>query len=379
VPADRAYLKGARSGPGLMRLEAKVARVLDVLGRDAVRVEPPALLAADVLLDLYGEDIRARAYTTHDDAGERMLRPDFTVPIVEMHMAGGAEPAAYVYAGPVWRRQEAGTNRPVEYLQAGIERFDAGDPAEADAEVFARIAEAVAGLGLSVAMGDLGLAFAAIEALQTSAARKRALHRHVWRPAAFHRLLLRFGAEHDALVVRRAELIAAHGAGCLAERIAAAGPVIGLRAPEEIAARVERMAEEAALPPLSPAEVRGLEAVMAVRGSAPQALARLEGLAGDMPGLAPAVARLAARLAALARRGFDLDAMAFEASYGRTTLEYYDGFVFGFVAEGRPDLPAIATGGRYDTLTRILGRGRGIPAVGGIVRPEALLALRLGS
>ena len=39
------------------------------------------------------------------------------------------------------------------------------------------------------------------------------------------------------------------------------------------------------------------------------------------------------------------------------------------------DLPPIASGGRYDTLTSVLGQGRGLPAVGGIVRPEALLAL----
>jgi hypothetical protein len=96
---DRAYLKGARSGPGLRRLQAEVARVMAVLGRDAELVEPAALLPADTLLDLYGEDIRARAFVTRDDAGERMLRPDFTVPIVQMHMAQGAQPRPMPIAG----------------------------------------------------------------------------------------------------------------------------------------------------------------------------------------------------------------------------------------------------------------------------------------
>ena len=50
-------------------------------------------------------------------------------------------------------------------------------------------------------------------------------------------------------------------------------------------------------------------------------------------------------------------------------MEYYDGFVFGFYAEGRPDLPPVATGGRYDALTRRLGDGVEIPAVGGVIRP----------
>ena len=62
-------------------------------------------------------------------------------------------------------------------------------------------------------------------------------------------------------------------------------------------------------------------------------------------------------------------------AFGRTSLEYYDGLVFGAMPRGRDDLPPVASGGRYDTLTRVLGAGRAIPAVGGIIRPEALVAL----
>ncbi len=80
----------------------------------------------------------------------------------------------------------------------------------------------------------------------------------------------------------------------------------------------------------------------------------------------------------LADRGIDVSRLDFEGSYGRTTLEYYDGFVFGFYAEGRPELPPVATGGRYDALTRRLGGGREIPAVGGVIRPELALAIAEG-
>jgi ATP phosphoribosyltransferase regulatory subunit len=211
-----------------------------------------------------------------------MLRPDFTVPIVQMHMAQGAQPAAYAYCGPVWRRQEAGSNRPVEYLQAGVEFFDGGDPAEADVEAFARIAEALVGAEVSVSTGDMGLVLAAIDALDTSEVRKRALRRHVWRPHAFHRLLLRFGAEHGHATAARAALLADWRAGVLADRIAAAGAAVGLRSADEVIARVERLAEEAACPPLSAGQVRGVEAVLAVRGSAAEALERYRALAeGD--------------------------------------------------------------------------------------------------
>jgi len=99
----------------------------------------------------------------------------------------------------------------------------------------------------------------------------------------------------------------------------------------------------------------------------------------DMPALGPAVDRLAARLDALATRGVDVDALPFEGSYGRTSMEYYDGFVFGFSAETRPDLPPVATGGRYDALTAVLGGGVGAPAVGGVIRPELLAELEAGA
>ena len=60
-------------------------------------------------------------------------------------------------------------------------------------------------------------------------------------------------------------------------------------------------------------------------------------------------------------------------------MEYYDGFVFGFTAENRPDLPVVASGGRYDALTQVLGQGRSIAAVGGVIRPEVLVAVQEGA
>ena len=84
-------------------------------------MDADSLLSAETLLDLYGEDIRARAYVTHDPVmGERMMRPDFTVPIVERHMSEGAEPARYTYNGPVWRMQEAGSNERLNLFKLGL-------------------------------------------------------------------------------------------------------------------------------------------------------------------------------------------------------------------------------------------------------------------
>ena len=42
----------------------------------------------------------------------------------------------------------------------------------------------------------------------------------------------------------------------------------------------------------------------------------------------------------------------------------------------REDLPPVASGGRYDALTAVLGQGASIPAVGGVIRPGLVARLR---
>lgn len=333
----------------------------------AVLVEPPILQPAAALLELYGEDIRARAYVTSDALrGEQMLRPDFTVPVVQMHMADGAEPARYTYAGEVFRRQEHDPDRANEFVQVGYEVFDRTDPAAADAEVFALISAALEGLPVRAVTGDIGVLMAAVNGLKTTQARKDALIRHIWRPKRFRALLDRF-AGLTPVPPARAALIAAD--------VPAPGPLIGLRGPAEIAARIAALRADAAKPPISKAQVSVILALLQVKDTMPNALNRLNDLAVDMPAIAPAVARVEAREIALRARGIATDDLPFHASYGRTSMEYYDGFVFGFRAEKRPDLPAIASGGRYDALTRRLGQGAEIPAVGGVMRPGLMLEL----
>lgn len=335
----------------------------------AVAVDCPVLQSAETLLDLYGEDIRARAYVTRDPSrGEMMLRPDFTVPVVERHMAEGAEPARYTYAGEVFRRQEDHPERASEYMQVGYEVFDRTDPASADAEVFALIADVLSPLGLHAATGDIGLLIAMVSGLRVSDDRKTALMRHIWRPSRFTALVKRF-AGLAPVPASRARLLAAE------DPMSKAGVQIGLRSATEIATRIDALRADAAEPPMSSEEVALISAVLAVSETCPNALEHLRDIAVDMPSITHAVERFDARCDALSTRGVDVASLDFEASYGRTSMEYYDGFVFAFYADGRPDLPPVATGGRYDALTRRLGEGREIPAVGGVVRPDLILGL----
>ncbi len=352
-------------------IRAEAARLRSAFqAAGATAVECDILQPSEVLLDLYGEDIRARAYTTADPVrGEVMLRPDFTVPVVQMHMEHGADPARYTYAGEVFRRQEDFPERTPEYLQVGYEVFDRENPCDADAEVFALIHTQLAGLSLRASTGDIGILKAAVHGLKTSDQRREALLLHIWRPRRFRTLLDRFSGKAPVPPTRTALLNAA-------DPMANAGEQIGLRSAAEVSERIAALRADAADSPLSHEEVDLIDAVLNVRETCPFALEQLRDIAVDLPAIHGAVEQFARRCSALADHGIDLSEVNFEGSYGRTTLEYYDGFVFGFSDPSRPDLPPAAAGGRYDALTRYLGGGRSIPAVGGVIRPDILLQLR---
>ena len=222
----------------------------------------------------------------------------------------------------------------------------------------------------------MGILLAAIESLSTTEARKAALRRHVWRPRRFRALLDRYTGRAPPPEGRGALLdhVARQGLDAV---IDAAGTETGLRSRAEIAARIDRLRADAETAPIARAEADVLGAILSLKADMPDACECLRDMTVDMPGLTAAVDRFAARMDALGEAGIDPAGLPFEASYGRTTMEYYDGFVFGFLAPSRPDLPPVASGGRYDALTAILG-AEPIPAVGGVIRPELVRDLRVG-
>lgn len=339
----------------------------------AAPVETALLQPSEVLLDLYGEDIRARAYVTSDlELGEQMLRPDFTVPIVQAHMQDGAEPARYTYMGEVFRKQEAGSTRASEFLQVGYEVFDRTDPAAADAEVFALFSEVLGDRPLRASIGDIGILIAAVQGLDTSAPRRAALMRHIWRPARFRALLDRFAGRRP-LPEGRAELTQALDGLDLDQIVRGAGPQIGLRSAGEVAARLAALRDDMAVAPIPAAQIDAVNAILNLTTSAEQAAGALADIANRFGAIKVAAQGFAKRLNALKARDVDVAALTYEGSYGRTSMEYYDGFVFGFAHEGEAPVAPVASGGRYDALTRVLGQGRAIPAVGGVIRPALLV------
>ncbi len=342
----------------------------------ALELDLPSLLDSSVLIDLYGEDIRTRAYITTGPFGEKkILRPDFTVPIVQMHLATNKKHGKYSYAGPVWRSQPAGSRRPSEYYQVGFEYFHQTEPSQADAEVFKLFQSCTAGLHLRNELGDMGIMRAIVNCLDISDNKRRLLLRHLWRPERFKQLLMQLSSG-DTLGESRATLFQVIKEEKIKEYVKNNGPVIGLRSVEEIVDRSKELMIEESKKPISQSDVSIIEKLQALKCSlcsAPIKIKKFMGLGNE---LIQVCDNLSSRIQAMVELKIDVKNLNFASNLARTRLEYYDGFIFTSSIKGRPELPPVAQGGRYNALTNILSKGSSIPAVGGIVRPEILLSVK---
>ena len=359
-------------------MQATLSRIFTEAGYTPV--EPAHLFPAETMLELYGEDIRSRAFLFPDPelGGELCLRPDFTVPVALAHGRGGWErTGGYSYCGPVFRRQEAGSGRPIEYLQAGLEDFGGTDRAATDAKIFALVMHGLDALSAPVhhvTIGDLGIILDLLGAMDLARHRRDGLARHLWRPNGFKRLLKRYRAAPRALSDRRRELFEAVRAGAVGAMAEGEGEVMGLRGLAEVIERAERLAEGLTEAPMSAEQAGLIEAVLAVNGPVNQALSELTDLARAAgPSLRQPLDRFERRLQAMSKLGLDPEAYHFDAAFGRN-LEYYDGFVFEVLAARDTDLPPLAGGGRYDSITPRLGAAEPVAAVGAMIRPEAVRA-----
>lgn len=366
--------------PALNDLSQAIDQRFAAAGFDEVAVAH--LQPADLMLHLYGEDIRGRAFLFEDeDESAFCLRPDFTVPVARSYLSDDATGglARRRYQGPVFRKQRTGSDRPVEYLQAGVELFGA-DAATGEAEIYHLVREVLTSSGapeMRTTIGDLDIIFALLNAIDMPDSWRARLRRHFWRPELFRDLLTQLGAARNAEGAPR-QLAFLKAIGGLApdqahaavrQTMALSGAThTGARTQDEVAERLLDLSRDATAHPLPAETVALIEAVLAVEGAPDSALDELQSLtsAGGVD-ITGALSRLETRLGALE------GPLHFAAGFGRG-LEYYDGFVFEFTATGRDDLPPLAGGGRYDSLLTAMGSKAGTTAVGAIVRPEALLA-----
>jgi ATP phosphoribosyltransferase regulatory subunit len=147
-----------------------------------------------------------------------------------------------------------------------------------------------------------------------------------------------------------------------------------VRTVTEIAEGLLAIAADAKAQPLQQATAAMIEAYLELAAPAPQVPARLRALVGRAgPGIEGAIAAFERRSALLKESGVNLAEVPFSGEFGRN-VAYYTGFVFEVVTPSLGPASPVAGGGRYDGLLRAVGGPSGVPAVGGAIHTERLLA-----
>jgi ATP phosphoribosyltransferase regulatory subunit len=373
-----------------MRLEPAVAPAAlaairaPLAAAGALPVDVPVLQPLSLLLDLTGEAMRARLFVVQGEGtSEAALRPDFTIPVATAHLAAGAAAGRYLYEGKAFRVAPRGSERAEEFLQIGVEAFEAGDRAEADAEI-AVLAWRAAGAGgrddLSLRLGDIALFAAFVDSLDLDPAAAARIKRAFSRPRILWAELDAAGrdgapAPASRLPALLAGLPEAEAASALQELWSLAGiEPVGGRTPAEIVHRLIEKSRAAEAPGLTEAQAAPIRSYLAISGPPAETLEAVARLAGPArAGLDAALADWSRRLGALKAGGVPEDRMTLATAFGRA-FGYYDGVLFevrsATLGEDRP----VAAGGRYDGLLARLGGNGASGAVGCMVRPARAVA-----
>jgi ATP phosphoribosyltransferase regulatory subunit len=382
----------AESAARFARLEAQAHLLTATFRAHGYELVAPAIIQpAALMLDLVGEDLRARTYVFTDQDGiELCLRPDLTVPTCRLYLERHPEAdtaARYCYNGPAFRYRslDAPHGNPREFRQAGLEAFAVDNPDTADAEIVSLTVTAVRAAGLKgpqLKLGDVGLLADLLDALAMPERWRQRLRHQFWRPEAFRAELKRLTTAPDAaarkLPKALTELLDPAKPEAARETVAAfldqsGHDLQGARGLDEITTGLLSIVADARAQPLSAAHANVIETVLAVRAPARLAATRLaEVVRGSQVKLGPALDALSDRIKRIGAAGTDLETATFAADFGRK-FEYYTGLVFEIE---NPDLGRdnpIAGGGRYDRLFEAVGAPRRVPAVGAAIYTERLL------
>lgn len=347
------------------------------LGLSAAAVDVPVMQPLSLMLDLAGEALRARLFTAQaDGVEEACLRPDFTIPVARAHIASQAGSGRYVYEGKAFRVAPPQSGAREEFLQIGVEVYEAGEAAALDAQIIDVAWQAACAGGrddLSLELGDVGLYGAFVGALGLAPSLTARLSRAFVRPRALQAEIDRAAApappegDGDRLPALLTGLPEGEATAVLEELWALAGiRPVGGRSAAEIVHRLAVRAQDGAGPRLTPAEADLLSRFLAVSdapGPAIDAVAALAREAGAT--LDDALQGWARRLAGLAAPA---GATRLSTGFGRE-FGYYDGFLFEVRSRALGPHAPVAAGGRYDALLRRLGADGAPGAVGCMVRP----------
>ncbi|WP_025031327.1 ATP phosphoribosyltransferase regulatory subunit [Nitratireductor aquibiodomus] len=338
--------------------------------REAALTDIAIIQPADPFLDMAGEDLRRRIFLTESETGANLcLRPEFTIPVCRDHIEKrAATPQRYAYLGEVFRQQREGG---AEFFQAGIEDLGASDRAGADArslgDAHVLLTRVLPGHALSVTLGDQAVFEAVLSVLGLPRGWQMRLTRAFGSQKLLQVALDDLANPQGAANLPRAVagLVARGDEAALAGHVGTVMDETGIspsagRAPQEIARRLIEKAELRSVR-LTDEAMSALKAFVSMRVPFAEAGERLSAFAADN-GLIldDALETFAARAERISAEGLPLEALTYDAGFGRP-LDYYTGFVFEIAS---PTGTVLAGGGRYDRLLTLLGAETPIPGVG---------------
>ena len=354
-------------------LGPEISRIGTIFTKSGLKeISVPSLLTASDLVDLYGEDLKLRAYTTSDPVkGEQILRPDFTVPILLKHLKGKSLQAKYFYCGNVWRRQNFKSIIPNEQYQMGFEFFDnkKNNSISSDVEAYLLISKILSKYKVYSVTGDVQILTSAINELEISDYKKNSLKRHLWRPKRFMRLLDLYSKQKkNGRNIRSFKMT---NFSSWKKKLLESKSFYGIRTKMDIKERIEILERELSQDLIANSERNFLLKLMKFQSNlseAPKSMSSLSMIGGSFK---KAIENFELRVGLLSEH-VNTKIVKFQVIYGLTTLEYYDGFVFGFQFD-HGKFPPIAQGGRYDSLCNSLSKkGSSLCAIGSMVRMDFL-------
>ena len=354
-------------------LGLEIRRIATIFKKAGLKeISVPSLLNSSDLVDLYGEDLKLRAYTTSDPVkGEQILRPDFTVPILLKHLKGKSLQAKYFYCGNVWRRQNFKSIIPNEQYQMGFEFFDnkKNNSISSDVEAYLLISKILSKYKVYSVTGDVQILTSAINELEISDYKKTSLKRHLWRPKRFMRLLDLYSKQKkNGRNIRSFKIT---NFSSWKKKLLESKSFYGIRTKMDIKERIEILERELSQDLIANSERNFLLKLMKFQSNlseAPKSMSSLSMIGGSFK---KAIENFELRVGLLSEH-INTKIVKFQVIYGLTTLEYYDGFVFGFQFD-HGKFPPIAQGGRYDSLCNSLSKkGSSLCAIGSMVRMDFL-------
>ena len=347
-------------------------------------VDPPTLMDASIPLELSGEAVRARlCIFTDADGQEQALRPDLTLPVAIQEasrlQAGGTGEQRYRYNARAYRLPSS-PGLPLEFTQIGAEQFGGPSTPEADAALFAAVADAARAGSVRRAtalFGDLAIFPAFVDALALGDAAAGALKR-AFRQAGGVAALLKSdqGASRSGLAARLAGASWEEAEATVRDVLGVSGiEPIGTRSLEEIVDGLMTKAASVKAGGIPDDAVRVLEDVLGVEEALESVAGTLAGIAksAGLSGLDGTLGALQSRVELIAKAAPEFLASAkFGTPFGRR-FNYYDGFLFELFADGASTNAPFAAGGRYDSLIEKLSGGAvSANGIGGVVRPDRM-------